>query len=293
MTEVTNCEFAKGVKTAPKCISELGFPVTNQHISRKRQSPSDERRRLRVEAMPVVRTLVSAVAFSLSLFATSLAFQPGALAQAQSAYQEQIAAFTPKLEQARSTQADLNHLMVCLDQRDADLVQQRGKLEARLGQLRTEEKNLAPKVQTLEAAYKHYKVNFEAEQKKVAELTRAIEPERKLYERHQRDCASNNAYDRMACGRRMRYNWGYLEREQAKLNEFRAREQTALNNMNAEKQNLDGSERQLATTRAELNSTSLEIGQTEKAIVSVKQSLSDVRDLVQPLRSCSTSSRTR
>jgi len=103
--------------------------------------------------MPVVRTLVSAIAFSLSLFATSLAFQPGALAQAQSAYQEQIAAFTPKLEKARSTQADLNHLVVCLGQHDADLVQQRGELEARLGQLRTEEKNLAPKVQTLEAAY--------------------------------------------------------------------------------------------------------------------------------------------
>jgi hypothetical protein len=90
--------------------------------------------------MPVVRTLVSAITFSLSLFATSLAFQPGALAQAQSAYQEQIAAFAPKLEKARSTQADLSHLTVCLDQRDADLVQQRGQLEVRLGQLRTEEK---------------------------------------------------------------------------------------------------------------------------------------------------------
>jgi hypothetical protein len=114
-------------------------------------------------------------------------------------------------------------------------------------------------------------VNFEAEQKKVAELVKAIEPERKLYERYQRDCAPKDPYDRMACGRRMRYNWGYLEREQAKLNEFRAREQTALNNMNAEKRNLDGSERQPATTRGELNSTGLEIGQTEKAIVSVKQ----------------------
>jgi hypothetical protein len=91
--------------------------------------------------MPVLRTVVSAIAFSLSLLATSLAFQPGALAQAQGAYQEQIAAFTLKLEKARSIQADLNHLIVCLDQRDADLVQQRGKLEARLGQLRTEEKN--------------------------------------------------------------------------------------------------------------------------------------------------------
>ncbi len=165
--------------------------------------------------MPVVRTLVSAIAFSLSLFATSLAFQPGALAQAQSAYQEQIAAFTPKLEKARSTQADLNHLVVCLGQHDADLVQQRGELEARLGQLRTEEKNLAPKVQTLEAAYNQYKGNFEAEQKRVAELIKTIEPERKLYERHKRDCASKDPYDRMACGRRMRYNWGYLEREQA------------------------------------------------------------------------------
>jgi len=129
-----------------------------------------------------------------------------------------------------------------------------------------------------------YKGNFEAEQKRVAELIKTIEPERKLYERHKRDCASKDPYDRMACGRRMRYNWGYLEREQAKLNEFRAREQTALNNMNAEKRNLDGSERQLATTRGELNSTGLQIGRTENAIVSVRRSLSDVRDLVQPFR---------
>ena len=236
--------------------------------------------------MLVFRSLVSAITFSLSLFVISLAFQPGGLAQAQSAYQEQIAAFTSKRDEARNTQADLDRFIVCLDQHDAALVQQRGKLEARLGQLRTEENNLAPKVQTLEAAYKQYQVNFEADQQKVPELRKTIEnmPGRERYERHKRDCASKDPWDRMACGRSMRYDWGRFDSIEANLNAARRQEQTALGSMNAGKQNLDESERQLTTTRGELNSTGLEIGQTEKAIVSVKQSLSDVRDLVQPLR---------
>jgi chromosome segregation ATPase len=231
--------------------------------------------------MPVVRTLVSAIAFSLSLFATSLAFQPGALAQAQSAYQGQIAAFTAKLEKARSTQADLRHLALCLDQRDANLVQQRGQLEVRLGQLRTEEKSLAPKVQTLETAYKQYKVNFEEERKKVVPLEKTIE---KMvpnpYERYKRRACVGVSLQ-IEC---MGYGGGPFETVDAKLKDALRREQIARGSMDAAEQNLDASKRQLTTTRGQLNSTGLEIGQTEKAIVRVKQSLSDVRDLVQPLR---------
>jgi chromosome segregation ATPase len=231
--------------------------------------------------MPVVRTLVSAIPFSLSLFATSLAFQPGALAQARSAYQEQIAAFTPKLEKARSTQADLSHLAVCLDQRDANLVQQRGQLEVRLGQLRTEEKSLAPKVQTLETAYQQYKVNFENERKKVVPLEKTVEKMvPNAHERYQRR-ACLGASLQIAC---MGYNRGLFETVDAKLQDALRREQIARDSMDAAEQNLNASKRQLTTARSQLNSTGLEIGQTEKAIVRVKQSLSDVRDLVQPLR---------
>jgi chromosome segregation ATPase len=235
--------------------------------------------------MLVVRTLVSAITFSLSLFVTSLAFQPGALAQAQSAYQGQIAAFTSKHEEARSTQADLNRLIACLDQHDNALVQQRGKLETRLGRLRSEENNMASKVQTLEAAYKQNRLNFEAEQKKVAELTKSIEnmPGRDRYERHMRNCASNNAFDRAACGRYMKNDWSSFARVEANLNAAREREQNAREGMNAKKRNLDETERQLTSTRGELKSAVLEIDKTEKAIGSVKRSVSDVRDVVQPL----------
>src|SRR5262245_22513262 len=104
--------------------------------------PSD--RKSRVEPMSVVRTLLHVLAFSLSLFAALLAFQAGALAQAQNAYQDQIAAFAPKLEEARTTQADLNRVVMCMDQHDSDLVQRRGELELRLGQLITEESKLLP-----------------------------------------------------------------------------------------------------------------------------------------------------
>jgi predicted nucleic acid-binding Zn-ribbon protein len=236
--------------------------------------------------MPVVHTLVSAIAFSLSLFATSLAFQPGALAQPQSDYQAQIAAFSPKLETARSTQADLNKRVTCLDQRDTDLVKQRAGLETRLGQLRTQEKSLAATLQTQQAAYNQYKINLGEEERKVAAIRKEIEtmPGRERYERHKKNCASKNAYDRMACGRSMRYDWGRFDRIEADLNAARGREQTALGSMNAEKQNVAGSERQLTGTRGQITSTDLEIGQTEKAIASVKQALSDVRALVQPLR---------
>jgi chromosome segregation ATPase len=231
--------------------------------------------------MSVVRRLVSAIAFNLSLFAGFLAFQPGALAQAQSAYQEQIAAFTPKLEKARSTQADLSHLAVCLDQRDANLVQQRGQLEVRLGQLRTEEKSLAPRVQALETAYTQHKVNFEVERKKVVPLEKALE--KMVPNPHER-------YKRRACFGVslqidcMGYGKGLFETVNAKLEDALGREQSARDSMDAAEQNLAASKRQLTTTKGQLNSTGLEIGQTEKAIVGVKQSLSDVRDLVQPLR---------
>jgi chromosome segregation ATPase len=237
--------------------------------------------------MRVARTLISAIAFSLFFLSTSLVFQPGALAQADNAYQGQIESFASKLEEAMSAQADLDLLAVCLDRRDANLVVQRDELEVRLGQLSTEERDLAPKVQSLEAAYNQYKANFEAAEKNVVELRKSIEnmPGRKLYEQQKRDCASNDPWDRMACGRRMgRDIFGHFDKMEAQLNDAGKREQIALGSMNAEKQNLDESQGKLETTRGQLNAVGLEIGRTEKAIGGVKRSISDVREVLQPLR---------
>jgi archaellum component FlaC len=71
---------------------------------------------------------------------------------------------------------------------------------------------------------------------------------------------------------------------EAQLNDASKREQIALGSMTAEKQSLDESQRQLTTTSGQLQSVGLEIGETEKTIVKVKQSLSDIRGSVQPLR---------
>jgi chromosome segregation ATPase len=218
-----------------------------------------------------------------------MAFQSGALSQAQIAYQEQIAAFASKLETARSAQADLNHRVMCLTQRDADLVKQRGDLEKRLGRLITEENDLTPKVRTLEAAYKQFKKNFEAEQKKVTDIRKAIEnmPGRERYEKHKRDCASKNAWDRVACGRRERAFLplaGRVAKYEADLKDARRREQIALDSMNAEKKNFDESERQLKTTRGQLDSARLEVRQTETAIGNVSKALKDTREVTQPLQ---------
>ena len=245
------------------------------------------RRKTEVKVLTMVRTLVTSIAFSLFLSTTCLVFQSGALALAESAYQEQVAPFTQKLEEARSTQADLKHLVVCLDRRDADLIQQRTKLEGRLGVLRTDERNLAPKVQALEAAYQQYKVNFEVAQKKADELKKTIEnmPGRELHERHKRDCASKNRYDQIACGRRMgRDFFGNFERMEGQLNGALRSEQIARGSMNGEKKSLDDSQLQLTATRGQLDSVVQEIGQIEIAIGSVKQTLSNVRELVQPVR---------
>src|SRR5690349_1235402 len=109
--------------------------------------------------------LVQSIALGISLFASGMAFPPGLPAQAQGSYQEQIAAFASKLETAKTAQADLNRHIVCLDWKDKGLVKQRDDLQGHLGRLRSDESILGPKVQRLEAAYKQYKLNFEAEQK--------------------------------------------------------------------------------------------------------------------------------
>jgi chromosome segregation ATPase len=231
-------------------------------------------------------SFVYPIALAISLFASDMAFQPGALAQDQSAYSAQIAAFTQKFETARSTQADLNRRVTCLDQRSADLVKQRDDLQRRLGQLLTEETTLSPKVQTAEAAYKQYRTNFEAEQKKVAELKNAIEnmPGRIAYERWKKACASTDYWDKRYCANQLRTDFGRRESIGRDLDAARRREQIALDSMNAERRNLEESERQLTTTRAQLNSNGSEIKQTETALVSVSKTLADVRGLVQPLR---------
>jgi len=82
------------------------------------------------------------IAFSLTVFLNAIAFHPGALSQTQGLDPATISAFYSKLEIAQRTLADLNQRVICLNQRDAQLVSQRADQERLLGQLRSQEQQL-------------------------------------------------------------------------------------------------------------------------------------------------------
>src|SRR3954470_20361143 len=98
--------------------------------------------------MSRARILVYSIAVGLSLSLNAIAFPPETLAQAQGPYQAQISEFQSKLARARSTQADLDRRVACLNQREADLVSQRRDKELALGKLRSREQELTQELRT-------------------------------------------------------------------------------------------------------------------------------------------------
>jgi chromosome segregation ATPase len=237
--------------------------------------------------MHVSRKLLSAIAVSLSLFAMSQTFQPGALAQAPSEYQQAVAAFTPKLEEAKGVQTDLNHLVACLGQRQGELERRSEELEGLIGALVAEEKERAKEVTILEPAYNQLKLNFEAAERDVAEKTRAYEnmPGRAAYEKWKKSCDPKDpGYSLFVCSYGNRNPWSDIAQAERDLPAARRRLEIARDTMNAEKQQLDESQDKLKTARERLATTTGERQAKEREITVVKRSLSDVREVVQPLR---------
>jgi hypothetical protein len=97
--------------------------------------------------------LINLTVLSLSFFFNSFFFAPGAIAQTQASYEEQIAAFASKLKVAQGTQDDLSQRAACLSQRDAALTAQRSDSEVALGNLLRREEVLKQNITQQSAAY--------------------------------------------------------------------------------------------------------------------------------------------
>jgi chromosome segregation ATPase len=232
---------------------------------------------------------VYSIALGISLFASDMAFQPGALAQAQSAYQEQIASFTSKLETARSTQADFNRRVACLDQRAADLVKQRNNLEVRLGTLRTQEDNLAPQVEKLEAAYKGYMGEYDKERIDLDGFRRRLqelESRKRAQEQAIQECKAKWYTINASCD--LAYNIlemaGEIKNYDGDIAAAAKRERIARESANFALEKLQQSRREFDSTRDQANALAAEIPRTEHEISTIKTALSNVRDEVQPYR---------
>jgi chromosome segregation ATPase len=227
------------------------------------------------------------IALAFSLFASGMAFQPGAVAQDQSAYQEQIAAFTAKLETARSTQAGLNRRVICLNQRDAQLVSQRNTLEEHLGRLRTDENKLAPEVQRLEAAYHGHMSNFETERRNLDGLRRhleGLELRKRAQERALQECKAKPYIPNFMCD--ASYSLlevvGEIKNYDGDIAAAAKRERIAHESANFAQEKLQQSRREFDSTRARANALAPQIHRTEQEISALKIALSNMRAEVQP-----------
>jgi chromosome segregation ATPase len=230
---------------------------------------------------------VYSIALGISLFASDMAFQRGAQAQAQSAYQEQIAAFTAKLETARSTQADLNRRVICLNQRDAQLVSQRNNLEEHLGRLRTEENKLAPEVQRQEAAYKGHMSNFETERRNLEGFSRRLkelESRKRGQELELQKCKAEPLIPNFVCDATYgAFEWfGVYKNYEGDIAAAAKRERIAGESAVLAQENLERSKRELDSTRNQANDLAPKIFRTEHEISAVKTALANVRTEVQP-----------
>lgn len=238
------------------------------------------------------RAFVYSVSLGVSLLAGGMAFQPRALAQAVGAFQEQIAAFAPKLEGARSAQADLEKRVACLNQRNSDLMHQRGNLERHLGGLRSKEKDLVPKVQAQEAAYRGFQEIFSSEHARLVTLRRELDnlrAQQRAQEDWVRRCEEEKSWERLwglAC--RFDLNFakavGQIQDHEGAIATAERNEQTARGSWEFAKTQLDASQRELDMTRSQARELEAEIARSEAGIVRTAQAVSDVRAVAYPLQ---------
>lgn len=238
------------------------------------------------------RTFVYSIALGVSLLAGGMVSQPRALAQAVGAFQAQIAAFGPKLESARSAQADLEKRVACLNQRSSDLMNQRENLERHLGGLRSKEKDLLPKVQAQEAAYRGFQEIFSSEHARLLTLRRELDnlrAQQRAQEDWVRKCEEEKPWERLwglAC--RFDLNFakavGQIQDHEGAIATAERNEQTARGSWEFAKAQLDGSQRELETTRNQARQLEADIARSEADISKTAQAVSDVRAVAYPLQ---------
>ena len=230
---------------------------------------------------------VYSIALGISLFASDMAFQPGALAQTGSLDPAKISEFQAKLESAQSTQADINRRVMCMDQRDAQLVSQRDNLDGRIGSLRDNEKTLAPKVKALEDAYRGYMGNYETERRIVDGFRRqreAVEARKRGQEQALRECKAKWYTINASCD--AAYSLlevaGEIKNYDGDIAAAARREQIAHDSANFALGNLEQSKRDFDLTRKQADALAAEINQTEHEMGATKIALSGLRKEVQP-----------
>ena len=100
--------------------------------------------------MRAVSKWVSAIGFSLCVFATSLMFQPVVLALEAGEFQAAVAAFNAKLEEANRVNGDLNQVVHCLRVEEKLLRPGDSILEGIIGHAAAEEKKCEIETKTLD-----------------------------------------------------------------------------------------------------------------------------------------------
>jgi chromosome segregation ATPase len=230
---------------------------------------------------------VYSTALAFSLFASDIALQPGALAQTAGLDPAKISEFQSKLEIAQRTQADLNRRVMCLNQRDAQLVSQRNNLEERIGRLRTEENKLAPEVNRLEAAYNDYIREYEKERSELDGFRRhlrELEARKRGQEQALQECKSKWYTINASCD--LAYNileaTGDIKNYDGAIAAAARREQIARDSANFAGEKLQQSKRDFDSTRDQANAVAAEINRTEHEMGAIKTALSGLRAEVQP-----------
>lgn len=242
--------------------------------------------------MSRTRVLAYAMAFSLSLFLSAVEFQPGALAQTERPYQVQIAEFNSKLESARSTRADLDRRVACLNQREAQLTSERRDKELALGKLRSQELELARDLQTKQAAYDGFRATFLSEQDKLGGLRRelgSLQARQRAQEAWIQKCEEEKDWKRLwglTCRADMNLakTFGQIKNYENDISAAEKKEQIARQSMEFARANLDGGERALTAARKQAGDLGAEITRTETSIVDVSKALADIRASIQPLQ---------
>jgi chromosome segregation ATPase len=237
--------------------------------------------------MSRIRVLAHLIAFSLSLFLNAIAFQPGALAQTETLDPAKISEFQSKLESGKRTQADLNQRVICLNQRDAQLVSQRAAQETLLGQLRSQEQQLDKTSRTQQSAYDGYVSNFQKEQSDLNGLRtrlRQLESRKRAQELELQDCKARWYVPNFACdaSNSLLHLVGEFRSYEGAIAAAAKREQIARESANLAYRKLEQSKREVDSTRGRVNALAAEISRTEREIGALKTALSDLRAEVQP-----------
>jgi chromosome segregation ATPase len=230
---------------------------------------------------------VYSIALGISLFASDMAFQPGALAQTGGLDPAKISEFQAKLESAQRTQADINRRVMCMSQREPQLISQRDDLDLRIGSLRAKEKTLAPNVKAAEDSYRGYMDTYETERSNVDKFRRhreEVEARKRGQEQALRECKAKWYTINASCD--AAYSLlevvGEIKNYDGDIAAAARREQIANDSANFALTNLEQSKQDFDSTRKLADALAADLKQTEHEMGATKIALSGLRAELQP-----------